>query len=126
MAKQTPSLNQGAERLSKLVRDVRERQHELSGTGDLQAPAQSPSEAWARKYMSEGFGADAPASTAIPIAETPSPSHQAQFMRELKAKAGEGNKVKHGASYGKMALHKPFSPKGQSKRSVWSRMLRGS
>ena len=125
MTKGTPSLSQGAERLSTLVRNVRERQHELSGTGDLQGPAQSPSDAWARKYMSEGFGADAPASTAIPAAETTSASHQAQFMRELKAKVGESH-GKHAQSYGKMAMHKPFSPKGQGKRSVWSRMLRGS
>jgi hypothetical protein len=126
MAKQTPSLSQGAERLSNVVREVRERQHELSGTSDLEAPAQSPSEAWARKYLSEGFGPDAPASIAyMPGAETPSPTHQAQFMRELKAKAAEGHKGTHGASYGKMAMQRPFAPKAQPKRSMWSRMLRG-
>lgn len=123
MAKQPSQLNQGIERLNKVVRDAHERQHELSGKGGLQGPAPDPKDAWARKHAAEGIGPDTPA-TAMP--EAPHAHQQAQFMRELKAKIGE-NHGKHAQSYGKMAMNRPFSPgKGSAKRSMWSRMTRGS
>ena len=129
MAKQPSALNQGVERLNKVVRDVHERQHELSGNKDLEGPAPNPKDAWARKHASEGFGPEAATSSTAYAASTEKPSahQQAQFMRELKAKMGE-NHGKHAQSYGKTALQRPFTPgKGnQAKRSMWSRMTRGS
>jgi hypothetical protein len=126
MANKSSSLDQGVERLNKVVRDVHERQHELSGTKPLEGPAPNPKDAWARKHASEGFGPEAAATAALP-GDKPSAHQQAQFMRELKAKMGE-NHGKHAQTYGKLAMQKPFSPgKGnQPKRSMWSRMTRGS
>jgi hypothetical protein len=114
------SLREGAEKLNKVVR---ERQHG-SDNKALEGPAPDPKDAWARKHASKGIGPDAPES-AIP--EKPNPHQQAQFMRELKAKMGE-NHGKHARSYGKLAMQQPFRPgKGnQPKRSMWSRMTRGS
>ena len=124
MTKQPSQLNQGIERLTKVVRDAHERQHELSGKGGLHGPAPDPKDAWVRKHAAEGIGPDEPA-TATP--EKPSAHQQAQFMRELKAKMGE-NHGKHAQSYGKMAMQRPFTPgkSGGAKRSMWSRMTRGS
>jgi hypothetical protein len=124
MAKSS-SLNQGVERLNKVVRDAHGRQGG-SDSKPLEGPAPDPKDAWARKHASEGFGPDA-TSTAAPVAaEKPSAHTQAQFMRELKAKMGE-NHGHHTQSYGKMALQQPFKPgKGGGKRSMWSRMTRGS
>ena len=127
MGKPTSTLAEGTEKLGKLVREVRERQHELGGTGELQGPAKDPTETWARKHMSEGFSPDrVSASAPMAAPEKPSAHHQAQFMKELRARAGEhGN---HAQSYGKMAMQRPFAPgkSSQPKRSMWSRMTRGS
>jgi hypothetical protein len=123
MAKSS-SLNQGVERLNKVVRDVHERQHELTGNKNLDGPAPNPKDTWARKHAAEGIGPD---TTATAIPEKPNAHEQAQFMRELKAKMGE-NHGKHAQSYGKLAMQQPFKPgKGNSvKRGIWSRMTRGS
>jgi hypothetical protein len=119
MAKSS-SLNEGRERLNKVVR---ERQHG-SDNRKLEGPAADPKDDWARKHAAKGVGPDAP-QTAIP--EKPSAHQQAQFMRELKAKMGE-NHGKHAQSYGKMVMQQPFKPgkSGGPKRSMWSRMTRGS
>lgn len=114
------SLREGAEKLNKVVR---ERQHS-SDNKPLEGPALDPKETWAAKHAAKGIGPDEPA-TAIP--EKPTAHQQAQFMRELKAKMGE-NHGKHAQSYGKMAMQQPFRPGkgGGAKRSMWSRMTRGS
>ncbi len=123
------NLHDGAVRMGRIVRAARERQRSSSGLEDLPLSAMNPADAWARKYLSEGIGPEAPKATGqAPAHELPAQGRQAQFMRELKARAaGKPERTMGGpaakSAGGKMAMEKPFKPTSQ--RSGWRGMLRG-
>lgn len=133
------NLNEGAIRMGRIVRAARERQRALSGFEDMPLSAMNPADAWARKYLSEGIGPDMPQDTFKTIAqapahELPALGRQAQFMRELKARAAKPERTMTSAPVaktmtaapsrtavaaaapGKIAMERPFVPSSQRRR----------
>ena len=128
MAAKPESLEQGVERLGAVVREVRERQREVSGNDAVKPPLQSPSEQWAQKYLSQGFGPDMPAgSTMAAPSEAPTPEQQALLMQELKARVGASAapvRIAPGRMRASPAMERPFAPAAK-KRSFLARLFGG-
>ena len=90
------------------MREVRRRLRELTGDA-LKAPVLDPSEVWARKFLSEGFGpGTCPECSLAPLDVAAPPLQQAQLMRELKARADASCRPARVASY--QAAPPPMRP----------------
>ena len=121
MGGKTISLEQGAERLNSVVREVRERQRELSGSDALKPPAINPSEEWSRKFLAEGFGPDIPPGMEPLNGASP---QQAQFMNEIKSRAAQASAPAKPVGRAPMAAPAPMRP-SPKKRSFLGRLLGG-
>lgn len=125
------SLVEGAAKMTRIVRAARERQRSRSGIDDTPLTAMNPSDAWARKYLSEAIGPDMPrAAVAAQALEVPSAAGRAQFMHDLKAATeSKGMAIAQQGRVamsqpGKMSMERPFAPTS-AKRSALGRLLRG-
>jgi hypothetical protein len=124
------SFEESAARLESVVRDVRERQRELSGPAAFKPPAESPGAAWARKFQSEGFGPESVSGT-FTAGLAPEDAEHGGVMAEIRARAGAppGPVIKPPpapqpptrAMRADLAMERPFAP--PEKRGFWSKLF---
>lgn len=130
MAKQM-SLQQGAERLDAVVREVREHQKAFSESAVTRTAVLSPSEVWSKKFLSQGIGPDT-AAFAKPITcfedGTCLPPRN-QLMRELEARASGRHvpvKIAAPANIGDAPMRHPFAADLPKRKRSWlARLLLG-
>ncbi len=105
MGAKTVSLQQGAQRLNAVVREMRERQQEFSGADALKPPILNPTDEWSRKFLAKGFGPDL-----LPGIEPleGTPMQQSQLMQEIKARAAQADT--HANPGARAASHRAVPP----------------
>ncbi len=122
------SLQQGAERLDAVVREVRERQRAFSESAVTRTTVLSPSEVWSKKFLSQGIGPDHVAYDK-PIAcfedGTCLPPRN-QLMRELEARASGRHAapkiapaVNPAAPIGNAPMRHPFAADKPKRKRSW-------
>jgi hypothetical protein len=125
------SLQQGAERLDAVVREVREHQRSFAEGAVTRTAVLSPSEVWSKKFLSQGIGPDTTTfdkpitcfedGTCLPPRN--------QLMRELEARAsGRHVPVKSAApaNIADVPMRHPFAAEKPKRKSSWlARLLLG-
>jgi hypothetical protein len=118
------SLQQGAERLDAVVREVREHQKAFSESAVMRTAVLSPSEVWSKKFLSQGIGPDTTA-FAKPITcfedGTCLPPRN-QLMRELEARASGRHvlvKTAAPANIGDAPMRHPFAADKPKRKRSW-------
>ncbi len=125
------SLQQGAERLDAVVREVRARQRAFTESAVTRTTVLSPSEVWSKKFLSQGIGPEAAFDKPIACFEdgTCLPPRN-QLMRELEARASgrycAPKNLGNIGNIGDAPMRRPFAAEKPKRQRSWlARLLLG-